>query len=197
MEQVRSQLTPEELERVATEAEELQLESGTPNAPEQVAKLPQLQVNDLPEQPEHIPTDVEELDGGVTLLRNHVLANGVNYLQLNFSLRGLPEELWLYVSSYIDALEKLGAGEMNYEQVARGIASCTGGISFQCQVRTYAQDAYLPVRGIRINLKTLDEQIEPALELLRDIIFRVNPRDTARLREVMVQSHAQCSSDLI
>ena len=195
--QVRSQLTPEELERIATEAEELQLESGTPNAPEQVAKLPQLQVNDLPEQPEHIPTDVEELDGGVTLLRNHVLANGVNYLQLNFSLRGLPEELWLYVSSYIDALEKLGAGEMNYEQVARGIASCTGGISFQCQVRTYAQDAYLPVRGIRINLKTLDEQIEPALELLRDIIFKVNPRDTARLREVMIQSHAQCSSDLI
>ena len=112
-------------------------------------------------------------------------------------MRGLPEELWLYVSSYIDALEKLGAGEMNYEQVARGIASCTGGISFQCQVRTYAQDAYLPVRGIRINLKTLDEQIEPALELLRDIIFKVNPRDTARLREVMIQSHAQCSSDLI
>ena len=197
VEQVRSQLTPEQLEHIATEAEELELESGTPNAPEEVAKLPQLQVSDLPEKPEHIPTDVEQLDGEVTLLRNHVLANGVNYLQLDLSLRGLPEDLWLYVSTYIDALRKLGAGEMNYEQVAHGIASYTGGINFQCQLRTYAQDAYRPVYGLRVTMKTLDEQIEPALELLRNMIFAVNPRDTARLREVMIQSHAQCSSDLI
>ncbi|MEB3342344.1 insulinase family protein [Okeania sp.] len=197
VEQVRSQLTPEQLEQIAKEAEELQLESGTPNAPEAVAKLPQLQVSDLPEKPEHIPTDVEEIDGGVTLLRNHVLTNGVNYLQLDFSLRGLPEELWLYVSVYIDALRKLGAGEMNYEQVARGITAYTGGIGFQSQLRTYAQDAYRPVYGLRVTMKTLDEQIEPALELLRNIIFAVNPRDTARLREVMTQSLAQSSSDLI
>ncbi|MEM1169501.1 MAG: insulinase family protein [Cyanobacteria bacterium P01_H01_bin.35] len=197
VEQLRSQLTPEQLERIATEAEELEQESGTPNAPEAVAKLPQLQVGDLPEKPEHIPTDVEELDGGVTLLRNHVLANGVNYLQLDFSLRGFPEDLWLYVPTYIDALRKLGAGEMNYEQVARGIASSTGGINFQCQLRTYAQDAYRPVYGLRVTMKTLNEQIEPALELLRNMIFAVNPRDTARLREVMTQSLAQESSDLI
>ena len=197
VEQVRSQLSPEQLERIASEAEELELESGTPNAPEAVAKLPQLQIGDLPEKPEHIQTDVEELESGATLLRNHVLTNGVNYLQLDFSLRGLPEELWLYVPTYIDALQKLGAGEMNYEQIARRIASYTGGISFRCQLETYAQDAYRPVYGIRVSLKTLDEQIEPALELLREIIFAVNPRDTARLRDVTNQSHAQCSSDMV
>ncbi|MGB3509202.1 MAG: insulinase family protein [Microcoleaceae cyanobacterium] len=197
VEQLRSQLTPEQLEQIATEAEELEVESGTPNAPEAVAKLPQLQVSDLPQQPENIPTEVEHLDGGVTILRNQVLSNGVNYLQLDFSLRGLFEDLWLYVPTYIDALRKLGAGEMNYEQIARRIASNTGGINFQCQLRTYAQDAYRPVHGFRVTLKTLDEQIEPALELLRDMIFAVNPRDTARLRDVVNQSHAQCSSDLV
>lgn len=197
VEQVRSQLTTEQLEHIAREAEELDVESGTPNDPEAVAKLPQLQVSDLPQQPENIPTDVEHIDGGVTLLRNHVLTNGVNYLQLDFSLRGLPEDLWLYVSTYIDALRKLGAGGMNYEQIARRIAANTGGINFQCQLRTYAQDAYRPVHGFRVTMKTLDEQIEPALELLRDMIFAVNPRDTARLRDVATQSQAQCSSDLV
>ena len=197
VEQVRSQLSPEQLERIASEAEELELESGTPNDPEAVAKLPQLQIGDLPEKPEHIQTDVAELESGVTLLRNHVLTNGVNYLQLDFSLRGLPEELWLYVPNYLDALRKLGAGEMNYEKIARRIAAYTGGISFKCQLETSAEDAYRPVYGIRVSLKTLDEQIEPALELLRDIIFTVNPRDTARLRDVTTQSHAQCSSDMV
>ena len=197
VEAVRSQLTPEQLERIATEAEELDIESGTPNAPEEVAKLPQLQVSDLPNSPEHIPSDIEQLDDGVTLLRNQVLANGVNYLQVDFSLRGLPEDLWLYVSTYIDALRKLGAGEMNYEQIARRIASNTGGINFQCQLRTNAQDPYRPVHGFRVTMKTLDEQLQPALELLRDMIFAVNPRDTARLRDVVTQSQAQCSSDLV
>ncbi len=197
VEQVRSQLTPEQLERIAAEAEELEVESGTPNAPEVVAKLPQLQVNDLPQQPENIPTEIESIDGGVTLLRNHVLSNGVNYLQLDFNLRAMPEELWLYVSTYIDALRKLGAGEMNYEQIARRIASNTGGISFKCQLRTHAQDPYRRVHGFRISLKTLDEQVDTAFSLLRDIIWAVNPRDTARLRDVAIQSQAQYSSELV
>ncbi|NET78406.1 insulinase family protein [Okeania sp. SIO1F9] len=197
VEQVRSQLTPEELEHIANEAEALEVESGTPNDPEAVAKLPQLQVSDLPPKPDDIPTDVEQIDGGVTLLRNHVLANGVNYLQLDFSLRGLPEDLWLYVPTYIDALRKLGAGDMDYKHIARRIASYTGGINFRTQLRTHAQDPYRPIHGFRVTLKTLDEQLEQALDLLRDLIFAVNPRDTARLRDVVNQSLAQCSSDLV
>ncbi len=197
MEQLRSQFTEAELKRIAQESAELDTDAGTPHPPEAIAKLPQLKVTDLPPKPEHIPTIIEELSGGAVLLRNQLFANGVSYLHLDFNLQGLPPDLWLYMPSYIDALRKLGAAGMNYEKIARRIATNTGGLSFQCQLQTHAEDPGKAVYGFRVTLKTLDEQIEPALALLEDILFAVEPRDTARLRDVVVQSRAQYSSDLV
>ena len=82
------------MQRIAADAAELERLNGVPNSPEALAKLPQLQVSDLPEKPKHIPTTVEEV-GGQVLLRNDVFANGVNYLVLNFNLQGLPQHLWI------------------------------------------------------------------------------------------------------
>jgi Zn-dependent M16 (insulinase) family peptidase len=197
MEQLRSQLNEAELQRIAKEAAELDADAGTPNPPEAIAKLPQLKVTDLPPKPEHIPTIIEELPGGAVVLRNQIFANGVSYLHLDFNLQGLPPELWPYIPAYIDALQKLGAAGMNYEKIARRIAASTGGLNFQCQLQTHAEDARRPVYGFRVTLKTLDDRIEPALALLEDVLFKVDPRDTARLRDVMLQSRAQYSSDLV
>ena len=63
--------------------------SGQPNSPEDLAKLPQLHVSELPDEPLHIPTTVETVRGR-PLLRNDIFSNGVNYLVLNFNLQGLP-----------------------------------------------------------------------------------------------------------
>ncbi|NES86215.1 MAG: hypothetical protein F6K10_35295 [Moorea sp. SIO2B7] len=197
LEEVSSKLSQEELEHIAIEAAELEAEAGTPNPPEAVAKLPQLKVSDLPKKPEHIPTEIEELDGGVELLRNQVFANGVNYLHLDFNLKGLPSHLWVYLPSYMVALRKLGAAGMNYEQIAHRIASNTGGIGFQCKFNTHATAPSQSLYGLRVTLKTLDDQIEPALSLLQDLLFAVDPRDSKRLRDVMIQTHARYSSDLV
>ena len=51
------------------------------------------------------------------LLHNDVFANGVAYLSLSFDLTGLPADLWPWLGAYADAIEKLGAAGMDYEQV--------------------------------------------------------------------------------
>lgn len=197
MKELRTQLTEAELQRIAEEAAELDADAGTPNTKEAIAKLPQLKVTDLPPKPEHIPTVIEELPGGAIFLRNQVFANGVNYLHLDFNLQGLPPELWLYVPAYIDALQKLGAAGMNYEKIARRVTANTGGLNFQCLVQSHARDPKRPVYGFRVVLKTLDGYIEPTLALLRDLLCEVDPRDTARLRDVVLQSRAGYSSELV
>jgi Zn-dependent M16 (insulinase) family peptidase len=190
-------LSETELKQIAEEALLLQEDAGTPNPPEAIATLPQLKVSDLPTKPQHLPTTVEELPGGLVLLRNDVFANGVNYLQLNFDLQGLPAELWEYLPLYIEALRKLGATGLSYEQIARRIASNTGGIGFQSQLQTHSVDIDKSVYGLRVTLKTLDEQIEPALSLLHDLLFTVDPTDLNRLRDVVTQIYARYRSDLV
>ena len=197
MEHVRAELSPERLEAVAPEAAELERTSGTPNSPEALATLPQLSVKDLPPKPRHIPTRVESMGGGAELLRNDVFSNGVCYLELSFDLRGLPEEMWIYLPRYVDAVRKMGAAGQSYEQIARRAAGCTGGLSCHAGFSAGADDPARPVWTVGMGLKTLDEQLPVALDLLQDLVFSIEPRDRDRLRQVIVQARAGFRAGLV
>ena len=184
---IRANLTDEQMRQIAADAAELERLSGQPNSPEDLAKLPQLHISDLPKRPLHIPTTVETVRGQ-TLLRNDVFSNGVNYLVLSFDLQGLPQHLWQYLPRYTDAINKLGAGKMNYEQMAQRRAAATGGIGCSLNFSEHALDPNRPVWNMQFHLKVLDSKIEDALDVLQDLIFDVNPRDKERLYEVLSQA---------
>lgn len=184
---IRANLTDEQMHQIAADAAELERLSGQPNSPEDLAKLPQLHVSDLPKRPLHIPTTVETVRGR-TLLRNDVFSNGVNYLVLSFDLQGLPQHLWQYLPRYTDAINKLGAGKMNYEQMAQRRAAATGGIGCSLNFSEHALDPDRPVWNMQLRLKALDGKIGDALDVLHDLVFAVNPRDKERLYDVLSQA---------
>ena len=184
---IRAKLTDEQMKQIAADAAELERLNGQPNSPEDLAKLPQLRVSDLPKKPLHIPTTIETVSER-TLLRNDVFSNGMNYLVLNFDLQGLPQHLWRYLPRYTDAIGKLGAGKMNYEQMAQRGAATTGGIGCSPDFSTHALDPNRPVWNMQFRLKALDGKIEDALDVLQDLVFAVNPRDKERLYDVLSQT---------
>lgn len=187
LEAIRAQLTDEQIRQIAADAAELEHLSGQPNSPEDLAKLPQLHVSDLPKKPLHIQTTVETVRG-CPLLRNDIFSNGVNYLTLNFDLRGLPQHLWEYLPRYTDAIGRLGAGKMNFERMAQRRAAATGGIGCSPNFTTHAVDPSRPVWDMQFRLKALDGKIEDALSVLHDLIFSVNPRDKDCLYDVLNQA---------
>ena len=196
MKGIRAQLTDEQVQQIAADAAELERLNGVPNSPEALAGLPQLQVSDLPEKPRHIPTTVEQV-GGQELLRNDVFANGINYLILNFDLQGLPQHLWTYLPRYADAIGKLGAADMNYEAMAQRTSAVTGGIGCSSWFSTHAREADRALQGLSFHLKALDGKIDAALDVLHDLLFAVNPRDTERLRDVLLQAVAEYRTEMI
>jgi len=197
MKKVKTQFTGEQLKQIAAEAEQLERISGTPNSPGALATLPQLQVKDLPRKPKHIPTTIEKLNCDVDFLVNDVFSNGVNYLYLDFNLKGLPNELWQFLPRYTDAIHKLGAAGMNYEQIANRMAAYTGGIGCWSYFTTHAADPEQSLWGLRFSLKTLDDQLDRALELLHDLVFGIDPRDNERLRDVLIQAYARYQTELV
>ncbi|RKU23175.1 hypothetical protein C6503_03125 [Candidatus Poribacteria bacterium] len=196
MKETRAQLTDEEVQRIAADAAELERLNGVPNPPEALAKLPQLQVSDLPEKPKHIPTTVENINGQ-ELLHNDVFANGINYLVLNFNLQGLPQHLWTHLPRYADAISKLGAADMSYEEMAQRTSSVTGGIGCSPWFSTHALDPNRSMQSISFQLKALDGKIDAALDVLHDLLFAVNPRDTERLQDVLTQAVAEYQTEMI
>ena len=193
----RATLSDAAVQRLSEEAKELQRKAGVPNSPEALASLPQLRRQDLPPKPEHIPTSVERVGRGVTMLQNEVFSNGVNYLHLEFSLEGLPAELWPYVPRYQEAIAKLGAAGMDYEEIARRKSACTGGIGCYPRIRTRTEGPDRPAWGLFFAMKALDEQMGAALDVLHDLLFAVDPRDGRRMEEVLAQSLAGYRTSLV
>ena len=193
---IRSQLTDEQMIEIANDAAELERLNEQPNSSEDLAKLPQLRVSDLPEKPLHIPTSVETVRGR-PLLRSDVFSNGVNYLVLNFDLQGLPQHLWQYLPRYTDAIHKLGAGSIDYAKMAQRTAAATGGLECTPNFSTHALDSERTLCNMQFQLKVLDGKMGDALDVLRDLIFAVNPRNTGRLRDVLSQAVTECRTTLM
>ncbi|RKU18401.1 hypothetical protein C6501_02945 [Candidatus Poribacteria bacterium] len=193
---IRAQLTDEQTKQIAADAAELERMNGQPNPPEALVKLPQLQVSDLPDKPKHIPTTIEKVCGQ-DLLHNDVFANGVNYFVLDFDIRGLPQHLWTYLPRYIDAIHKLGAAEMDFAEMALRKSSVTGGIRCGVGFRTHALDPNRSLQNAYFHLKTLDDNMDSALDVLHDLVFSLNPRDTERLHDVMVQAVAEYQTEMV
>ena len=193
---IRAQLTDEQTKQIAADAAELERMNGQPNPPEALAKLPQLKVSDLPDKPKHIPTTIEKVCGQ-DLLHNDVFANGVNYFVLDFDIRGLSQHLWTYVPRYIDAIHKLGAADMDFTEMALRKSSVTGGIRCGVGFRTHALDPNHSLQNAYFHLKTLDANMDAALDVLHDLVFSVQPRDTERLHDVMVQAVAEYQTEMV
>lgn len=196
LERIRAGLTAQEIERIAANARQLEAKSGTPNSPQALATLPQLRVHDLPASPKHIANHVTTC-GGFELIRCEVFANGVTYLALDFDLTGLADDLWRYLPFFTDAIEKMGTTGRTYEETARRVAATTGGISCAPYFDSTADASATPLLRLRLRIKTLDEQVPEALDVLHDLLFDLDPRDRERLEDVVSQSRAWVRNHLV
>jgi Zn-dependent M16 (insulinase) family peptidase len=196
MTEQRARFSVEQIAAIARSAEALAAAQGVPNPPEALATLPQLRTTDLPAGPRRIPTEVGQV-AGMTVLRNDVFANGVNYLEIDVDLAGLPVELYRWLPRFGETVEKMGAAGQDFVRIAERRAACTGGLWSGANVWRHATDPARTLRRYRFGFKTLDSQAEKALGLLGDLIFAVDPRDRARLHDVMTQTRAWYRTTLI
>lgn len=193
---LRASLADADVQKIATAARELEAKSGVPNPPEALATLPQLRVADLPAKPRHIDVATETVDG-VDLLRCDVFANGVSYLALDFDLTGIDPALIPWIPYYTDSIEKLGVEGAGFEDVARRVASATGGISIGPYFETAIDDPSRTLLRMRLRMKFLDEQVDEALAVVRDLLFTTDPGDRERQRDVLAQSRSWVRNHLV
>lgn len=193
----RARLSADRVAAIAAKALALDEDQTKPNTPEALAKLPQLKVGDLPPKPRHIPTAAGRI-AGIDVLHNDVFANGIDYLELSIDMAGLPPDLYHFLPSYADAFNKMGAAGQDFATIAERRSACTGGI--WCGGLRAVRHAAQPdrtVRHLRIGLKTLDDHADSAFTLLEDLLFRLEPRDKARARDILEQDKAGLRSSLI
>jgi len=193
----KARMSREELLRIDREARELERIQSTPDPPEALEKLPQLQIEDVPKAPPVIPTEIATVGKGAPVLRNDVFANGLNYLTLAFDLSGLPQHLWPWLPLYTFVFNRLGAAGASYLEMSERIAAATGGLSASASVITDEIDPnrFRPV--VTVRMLTLDRTWQEALGVLGDLVRGLDVTDVRRLRDVVLQLRARTRSAVV
>ena len=76
----RAGLSPEEIEKVVADTEELKRLQETPDSPEALACVPALDITDIPKEAKSIPTDVSTV-GATTMLTHDIFTNDILYAE--------------------------------------------------------------------------------------------------------------------
>ena len=187
----KATLSDEELEALISQTAHLKAYQEESSAEEDMAKLPMLERGDL--RKEALPySNIEESIGGTPVVRHDYFTNGIDYITFFFDAQDLPMEDIPYVSLLRSVLSFVDTENYAYAELSNAIHRYTGDISTGVSIQSEVPNP----ENIHVNyyllVKVLDNNLEKALELLKEIVFTSKIEDVKRLTEIV----AQCKSRL-
>jgi Zn-dependent M16 (insulinase) family peptidase len=160
-----------------------------PNSPQTLSFLPRLNLNDLSAKADFhsvVPTEMF----GQKILVSELPTNHITYLDIGFDMSSLPTELLPLVDLFGTIITEIGTKRHNYQQFAKEVATCTG--SFSHSLNTYSNrlepGSTRPIFWLQ--LKSLPDYLDRALQLLTDVLTSVSFNDGARIREIVGREFA-------
>jgi Zn-dependent M16 (insulinase) family peptidase len=187
LEQVKSTHKPQELLHIAQTAERLRQNQDKPNAPENIARLPRLRRNDLPDAPRNIPTQRLPLNNGTVFLHNDLFTNGMTYLNLAFDLTDVSEPTRRIAPLLGHLMTRVGTTSRSFDDIAEEISLVTGGLSAEAYLIPAVDEQRGSVPVLTMVLQCCRRSLPQALDLLQEILCETTFRDTQRLLDVVRQ----------
>ncbi len=196
LDRVRSSMSASDLERVASEARELERRQAEPNPPEALATLPRLSRSDVSLDPAQLNVSRIGL-GGQTCLRVDAPTCGVLYLRLAIDLSHVDERWWPWLPSLAAVWTQGGAAGLDYAAMARREAACCSGLSAIVQVGGRVDDRLAFRPTLQFAVHALDGRVPAMLEVLRDRLWSADYSDRGRLVTILAERQAGLREDVV
>ena len=195
MAKLKATLSEGELIAIRTAAGDLKAAQEQPDAPEAVATLPKLKLEDIPRQARTIPS-VPRKEGGVPINEHEVFSNGIGYVGLSFDIADIAEEDAVYLPLLGSATRKMGAAGLGYEQMATRIANHTGGLKTSMDAgRELGGGAYF--QRLNLDAKALARNAGDLADILGDVLVEPDPSNQRRLRDLISESASHMQARLL
>ncbi|MBE9504867.1 MAG: insulinase family protein [Proteobacteria bacterium] len=180
---IEDKLTEEEKRKIINDAAELQ---KAQELEEDISCLPTLELKDIPltfPLVDHVADERE----GVPVYWFDQPTNGISYFNALVSAETLPPDLKPYVPLFCTLLTKVGAGGLNYMEMAERIEAHTGGIGAYANVWEDLADLDNFSSVVEISGKALVRNHGKLFEILKDMFISPDFRDLDRLHTVIGQ----------
>ena len=182
----QASLTPAELAEIARECAELHRLQEAPDAPEDVAKLPLLELSDIGASKDDAPAILDET-GPLPCLRHDVASHGIDYFTFYFDLSHVSFEELPYVSVLTSVLGKLDTERHSAQEIDTLVQRTIGRLRFSAG--SFALDASRDdvVPKFMVDASCLGQNVEDAVALVSEIWGTSRLDDTERVRAILQQ----------
>ncbi len=159
---------------------------GTPDSPEALATIPQLEIEDIKKTPDLIGTEVSEVNG-VTLLYHPLPTRGIVYINAYFPLTDLPYEDLAPAALITEFYKDLPTENYSITELQSEIKMYIGSISFGIDVMAKDGDTSSCTPCLRARASVLKENLSHAEDLIIEILTRTKFDDKALMKELVAQ----------
>jgi Zn-dependent M16 (insulinase) family peptidase len=187
---VEASLTEAEKARIVAEALRLKQEQ---DAKQDLSTLPTLELTDIPMKFEDVPSR------DATLGAAHVEffpqpTNGVTYIDIRSDFSTLTPDEKDLLPLFGRVLTQAGAAGQDYVEIAKRMASYTGGVGAAAQVQPLAaREDYL--QSFMVSGKALDRNAKPFIDLLTDLTAHLEI-ETGRLKDIIAETATRLESSI-
>lgn len=188
-------LSEESLEALIAKTKALKEYQDTPDTEENLAKIPMLAVKDINKEAAVFVNDLRKI-GGTDFLFHDLFTNGIGYLRLMFKLDKVPERLFPYLGILKGTLMLLNTEHYSYAELFNESNIKTGGISADVNVYGSIRDEQKHTVTMELKTKVLYENLEEAIELMREIMMTSDFTDKKRVKEILAEGKSKMQGQM-
>lgn len=186
--------TEEDKAAVTARQETLLAWQNSQDTPEALATIPQLSLEDIPAEPEQIPTEVTAISG-IPVITHDLNAGGIVYVNLYFDADSCNEEELSYLSFVCNLLGNMDTKAHSAEEIINKTRLLCGDFRTAPAVYTVAGDPANVTAKLCVSFSALETNLPAALELVTEVLTQSVFADEAVhniLRQTKMQVFQKC-----
>ena len=188
-------LSADEITEIEAEVEKLHELQQTPDAPEDVAKLPYLQRSDVNDSVKKRHFEVSESDGFKLLRHNEIQSSGLNYFDVYFDCSKIDAQDYPYLSLLTLLLGKFDTDEFTAEQIHLDSRRLFGKLFFKNVLPVTKDDA--EVNLFKVCTSCLSRNASEAANLVGSILTTPSFENAERLAQILMSLKIRTEEALI
>lgn len=191
----KKSLSPEAIENLIIETNQLIEFQKTENTPEALATIPLLTLADV--NPKATWYGVEEKQAGSTkVLFHEEFTNNIIYSDLYFDMKSLPVELIPYASLLSNLLTSLDTKNYSFGDLNRELNVHTGGFYTGLDNYFEKQDDNKMLAKFTVSAKVMNDKTDKLFELTSEILNQTLYSDSERLKSLIVRLQSQIDASI-
>lgn len=184
---VKAGMSEDDIKQVIETTAKLKEMQQTPDTPEALATIPLLKISDISPKSQEFHMEERELDGA-KILFSDVNTNGIAYVNINFDLKSVPQDMLQYVYFLADVIGAVDTDKHPYAQIANLEGLHTGGLDYRLNANNNDkwEDGFNVM--FRVSGRAFMRKLPEMFDIIGEVCTSSKYTDKKRIKELLMNT---------